>query len=174
MSKLKSFPGQKVAYLGSKDIQDRGCPAWAGKWATIPEPSWSSSCTQNCNQRKTNLHYKKELKLEKKLSKIEKQSFEQQQTRFNLTSLFWVDWLPLQQFYVLSWKWMINIQGSLKITELQWVRKKERLCTLYLSSSDIQCVYNRDNSWSNHRLLLRKKNTICITVIIYPQKLIIC
>ena len=56
--------GQKVAHLGSKDIQERGCPAWAGKWATIPDPSWSSSCTQNCNQRTTNLQYMKEIKLE--------------------------------------------------------------------------------------------------------------
>lgn len=55
------FFGQNVAYLGSKDIQDRGCPAWAGKWATIPEPSWSSSCTQNCNQTVKKMkieHYK--------------------------------------------------------------------------------------------------------------------
>ena len=37
--------------LGSNSIADSGCPACAGKCATMPLPSWSSSCTQNCGKK---------------------------------------------------------------------------------------------------------------------------
>ena len=50
-SKYRTKP-DAWAYLGSNSSADRGCPAWAGKWATIPLPSWSSSWTQNYRQRR--------------------------------------------------------------------------------------------------------------------------
>lgn len=97
-----------------------------------------------------------------------KQSLEQQPNRLHLASLFLNSWPTYIGSALNKLKRNDKLSHDCKNNSIPVTEKKERLCLLYLSIADFQCVYNRDNSWSYHGLLLRKK-TISIN---YTQKLI--